>query len=247
MENKQIIRYLVDRLAEQKLIEASYLEKNNNEEDNLYLHVVIKNESRELFSKHIQLLFCEMFELTYHKTIESYYDFHNYYLKFNSDVRVFLLVDIDNYNMLKNSIVLFDPNNLLVVADHSISSKIIGDTFNEISYLLDIFGTAYKIKDLVKAMRILNDVNKYVLRFLNYIYLPDKVYHNYRECLNLLPENIKNDCIKIIKKLRVDSLLECSNMMLMLLDEQVSKISIDVAFYVNMDFYLSVKRSIFSF
>lgn len=247
MENNQIIKYLIDRLAENKLIESAYLEQKNNENDNLYLHIVIKNESRDLFSKQIQLLFCEMFELTYHKTIESFYDFHNYYLKFNGDIRIFLLVDVDNYNILKNSIILYDPNKLLVINNHNISSQIIGETFNEISYLLDIFGTAYKIKDVVKAMRILNDVNKYMLRFLNYLYLPDKVYHNYRECLNLLPEKIKNDCIKIIKKLKVDSLLECSNMMLVLLDEHVSKVSIDVAFYVNMDFYLSVKRSIFTF
>ena len=193
------------------------------------------------------MLFSDMFELTYYKSIESYYDFHNYYLKFSSDIRVFLLVDIDNYNMVKNSIILYNPHNLLTANDYMISSKIVGETFNHISYLLDLFSTAYKIKDLVKSMRILNDVNKYILRFFNYQYLPEKVYHNYRECLNLLPEGIKNDCIKIIKKIKIDSLLECSKMIIVLLDEYVSKISIDVAFYINMDFYLSVKRSIFSF
>ena len=247
MASKQIITYMIDRLVDFKLIEAAYLEKNNNEEDNLYLHVIIKKDKKDLFSKYIKNLFEEMFELTYYKDIESFYDFHNYYLKFNDDLRVFLLIDIDNYSMLKNSISIYDPDKLLSVGDHNISSKIIGETLNEISYLLDIFCTAYRIKDLVKAMRILNYVNKYLLRVLNYMYLPNKVYHNYRECLNLLPETIKNDCIKIVKKIKIDSLLECSKMMLIVLDEQIYKVSIDVASFVNMDFYYSVKRSIFAF
>ncbi len=247
MKGKEIISYLIKELIEQKLIEAAYLENNANRDDNLYLHLVIKNENKELFNKKIKIIFCEMFELTFHKEIESYYDFHNYYLRFNGDIKLFLLIEIDNYKMVNLSDVLFDKEQKLVTGNHSISSEVIGETFNHISYLLDIFNTAYKIKDIIKAMRILNDVNKYMLRFFNYTYLPNKVYHNYRECLNLLPEEIKNESIKIIKKLKIETLLECSKMMIVLLDEHVSKISIDVAFYINIDFYLSVKRNIFSY
>ena len=238
------IDYLMEKLKSLELIDAAYLEKNRNILDSEYVHLIVNENNKGKFLKNIDCYFNELLDLIFWKCI--YTDgICKYYLKFDNDYSLYIILENESYLADINDVVLYNKNNSNR-EKIEIKHEDIGEVLNHISYLLDTFNTSYLVKDKIKAMYILNDIMKHMIKFFNYNYIPEKIIHNYRECMNCLPDLVKESCIKILKKLKIDSLLECCKMMIVLLDEHISKVSINVAFVVNIDYYLHVKRNIFS-
>ena len=117
---------------------------------------------------------------------------------------------------------------------------------NEITYNLDRFCNFYKLDDKLMALRYLNIVNEKVLAFFKAMYEPQRVYRSYKELLDSIPRDLKSSYMKVVSKLSINSLIECAKMFIVLMDDFINNMSINIAFVVDIDYYMFVKRNIFN-
>ena len=145
----------------------------------------------------------------------------NTYIKFDNDLSCVIYLEIDNFYVYGDFNVFYDPNGKLLKAVITPTPDIIGETLNEITYNLD--------------------------RFFKYLYYPQNTYRNYKSLITDLPRDLKPKYNKMLSKLKIDSLIECAKMVFVLMDNFVSSISINVAFVFDIDYYLYIKKLIFTY
>lgn len=241
MKEKNSLNVLVEELVTLNYLEASYIENRNTEYEEIYLHMVIDPEKKDEFLNSIKNIVDNLPGLVFSKTIEN-----GIYIKLDNNVSTFAVYEFGNYEVLSHSMVLYDPHKKLKAGKQNISYEEIGSIINDISYYLDRFYNTYLIDDKIGSLNFLNLINEMVLKFLAVNYEPTKVFRNYRQVFAELPRDLKPRYNKILAKMRVDSLLECAKMFIILMDEYINNISINIAFVVDIDYYMFVKNLIFS-
>lgn len=232
---------LIQQLITLNYIEAAYVENRTNEFEEIYLHLVVNEEEKEVFLNSISSIIDNLSSVVYVRKYKT-----SMYIKFDDFVSAFILFDFDDYNVYTHSMVLYDPNKKLNSVKKEVPSDETGYIINDIAYNLDRAYNFLKIEDNIMALRYLNMVNEKVLLFLKTTFEPQKIYRSYKDLLNSLPKDMKNKYLKIVSKLKVDSLVECMKMFVVFMDDFINKISINVAFVVDIDYYMFVKKMIFN-
>ena len=228
----------IEKLKKQDFIKTICLE--NGELSCLNVHVLIEEDFKLELQKYIDIFIVENEGLIFYKE-----DFLNgYFFKFEDDFMFRLIINVGNISLLNEcEVIKCSTNN--DIQKLSITPELLGNMINDIVFHLDIFNSTFINNDKIKALSILNETYMMVLRFLNYSYQPDNLLVDYRNIVKFLPDEEKDYCLKIERRLKTDTLHECSKMISVLLDGHVSNISISIAFHVNIDYYMHVKNKIF--
>lgn len=241
MEKKNNLHDLVKKIIDAGFTDAIYLEEFNKKEE-LHLHLVITEDKMKLFVKLYNMIIDSISNSIYIKKSSS-----QTYIRFDDDMALFIHFEFDNFYTYCEYNTLYDPNGKLINAVISPTPEDVGNVINEITYNLDRFFNFFRTDDKVNAIKYLSIVNENVLLYFKYMFNPDKEYRNYKTLISELPRDLKPKYNKMLSKLKIDSLIECAKMIFVLLDDFISNISINVAFVVDIDYYLFIKKAIFTF
>lgn len=241
MKEKNSLDVLLQELITLNYIEASYVENRINEQEEIYLHLVVSTLNKNNFMNEIFSIIDSLPKVVYQKKFKS-----SSYIKFEDNSACFVLFDFDNFEVNTHSMILYDPYKKIVSRKKDVLTDEVGYIMNEITYNLDRFCNFYKLDDKLMALRYLNIVNEKVLAFFKAMYEPQRVYRSYKELLNSIPSDLKNNYMKVVSKLSINSLIECAKMFIVLMDDFINNMSINIAFVVDIDYYMFVKRNIFN-
>ena len=242
MEKNLFMHQFVKKMIDEEIIDAAYQEQETIKNEEVNLHLVITENKYQKFIKLYNNILESISNVVYIKKNKD-----NTYIKFDNDLSCVIYLEIDNFYVYGDFNVFYDPNGKLLKAVITPTPDIIGETLNEITYNLDRFFNYFRIEDKLTAMTYLSKANENVLLYFKYLYYPQNTYRNYKSLITDLPRDLKPKYNKMLSKLKIDSLIECAKMVFVLMDNFVSSISINVAFVFDIDYYLYIKKLIFTY
>lgn len=184
-------------------------------------------------------------------TIIFYKSYDKYHYTFVYDHGIILkltLTDIHNINLPNKYCVLYDYEsrlNNIEVSLNKLSDVEMADMVNEISLNLLDFKKAFLRKDVVYAMSLVSNMINQTAMFLRAIDNPNNANYSLNKCFDLLSKEHKIEFAKMIKEYRYNTLLPCTQLLVMLLSENIQTLSIDIAQHINYDLFDYAKKELF--
>ena len=101
MKEKNSLDVLLQELITLNYIEASYVENRINEQEEIYLHLVVSTLNKNNFMNEIFSIIDSLPKVVYQKKFKS-----SSYIKFEDNSACFILFDFDNFEVNTHSMIL---------------------------------------------------------------------------------------------------------------------------------------------
>ena len=240
----QILNDLLNKLVNENLIKLAYIEKPLTERhDNVNLHLIFNQNNNS--EEHLKMIknFLES------KSFLSYSSIADNILHFISEDGLSLYLHADNriydypqkvvvYNPLK----LEEDNQFLLKED-----DVIGDMVKAIYGLTYELQNTYQFcleSEVVLGLFCLNKANNFLFQFLSDYYLFNPKNHSYNYLLTKMELDKAEQFKQILAVAKYDSVMECAKMIVWFIDDYISRMPINVAKNIEIDYYLYMKRQI---
>lgn len=253
MKQLEAIEIICKTIIEDKLVDAIILKgsiaKNTHDEySNIDLYLIVERDKMDL-------VLDKRFEY-----LESYANIlHHFFVFFSCPQMVCVFEDgvrvnlftttISNLNNYDSILIIYDPKNLLEnyqKRDFSLSPKEAAEYFNTFNYSLLDFEVAYARKDIAWMFRLANHLFSDLSVILRLVSHPESAKLGIKGLIHVLDSDLKEEYIKIMKKMRSENLLECVIYMVILIDNLVMRMPLEIGQYINYDFHVFVKKKILS-
>lgn len=253
MKQLKAIETICKTIIDDKLVDAIFLKgsiaKNTHDgSSNIDLYLLVSREKMDtVLDKRFEYL------ESYNNILHHFFVFFScpqMVCVFEDGVRLNLFTTtLENLNNYDSILIIYDPKGLLEdyqKRDLSLSSKEAAEYFNTFNYTLLDFEVAYLRKDIAWMFRLASHLFSDLSFILRMISDPQNAKIGIKGLMNVLEPDLKEEYIKIIKKLRSDNLLECVIYMVLLIDNLIMRMPLEIGQYINYDFHVFVKKRILS-
>jgi predicted nucleotidyltransferase len=154
-----------------------------------------------------------------------------------------------NLSQKDQILVIYDPKQYLSTYQAeslSLTNKGLGTIINEFSFTLLEFYQSYQRKDYLFSFKLASILHSLYLQTVRSYVDPE---HSLIPCKGLLPKlegNYRKDVMEITKLLKYDTCLLAVKMMIVKMNELIGNLPISIAEIVNFDFFVFVKKQIYS-
>lgn len=238
-----------DELADALFLQGSLARETEDEYSNVDYYAIVNEENLNIFlqkridylESYKNIIYLREDNNGHYKNLVCIFEnglCFNFYVTKYKDLRIHEAIAIvyDKFGILNDY--------------QSIDLSLTASEFGEIvsSFCLNLveFHAAFMRKDLSYTIKLANNLLTDLTTILRYKVDPTKAKLGIKGLYKILKNNYKDNYISILKKLRMDSILECVQMMVVFLNGLIYNLPIDITANINFDFYEYTKRLILS-
>lgn len=240
----QILNDLLNKLVNENLIKIAYIEKPLTErKDNINLHLIFNQVDQNI--KYLEMIknFLES------KSFLSYSSITDNILHFISEDGLSLYLHADNRIFdYPHRVIVYNPEKIDEDTRYLLQEE---DVINDM--VKAIYGLTYELHNTyqycleneeILGLFCLNKANDYLIQFLSDYYLSNPKNHSYNYLLTKMAKDKAEQLTKILEVAKSDNVIECAKMVVWFIDDYISRIPINVAKKIEIDYYLYMKRQI---
>ena len=245
---KELVNKVIKNYIDYNVIDCCYAEGSIDDSEGayyVYLVPIIEDSNfYNLMSRHHEL---DIEEIVKEESNVLYYSLYNY-------DRSIHLITSDNHNVyfnLVNGIYKF-PNIYLLYRNVDQLKKEnnrglnLVKSFESFSHHLSLIYSEVKNENKYISFKYLNDAYGDLLGFLGNYYLDyspdiDVIHYNFDEVLKKMDKRLQTNFKRMIDLLKVDTVKECTKLMIWFVDEYIGHLTINVVSKINIDYYDFVK------
>lgn len=236
-----------DNLCQAILLKGSLARETEDEYSDVDLYLIAsENNLENVLIKRIEYLNSYL-PIMYHTFVS-----HNNQVICVYDDGLHVDLYVTTLNKLSRSddiAIVYDPNHLLsnyVKVPLMFSPNEIGELINSFLFTSLDFYRAYKRKDFIYSFRVANHMSAILGTFLRTYFDPDFAKLGLKGFLEKVDAETKKKYYEILKKMKIDTVLESVKMMFVLFEGYMIKLPLKIAEHVNFDFFIYAKKKIMS-
>jgi len=239
-------RIIADGLAQALLLKGSLARKRSDEYSDVDFYAIVReNDLPAFLERRLDYLNAYM-PILYHS--EADFVGPQIVCVYENGLHFDLYtVTREQLNSFDRIAVLYDPLHLL--DDYqplplSLSPEEIGKLVGSLCFSALEFHTAYMRQDGLFALRLANHIAADLGMYLRTVYDPEFAKIGLKGFGSHLEDAVRKNYLEILKKLKMETVLEAVQLMFVLLDSYISNLPIKIAEHLNFDFYFYIKRLI---
>lgn len=253
MEQYEAVTMISERIISVGLCDAVFLKGslargNGDEYSNIDMYVIVEDPNFEKFLD-LRLSCLEVYAPILYSTF-VYYRYPQVICIYDNGIHVNLyttrLKDLSRTDAIS---IIYDPKKRLANYQRiplSFNDVEIGELLDSFSLNALEFYNAYSRDDQIYAFRIASHLSVDLGTFLRIHFEPDYAKLGLKNYMEAIDSETRRKFTEVMKKLKIDTLLECVILMFVLIDSYIMNLPLKIAEHVNFDFYHFSKTKIMS-